>query len=84
MKVAVLCMTCFLRAGPLTKQRGKIKWFNSHKRYGFIASKEGNDIFLHQTQILERYGDKPLEGQTVRFHLRHSPKGPEALNVEII
>ncbi len=83
-KVPVLCMTCFLKTGPLPKQQGEVKWFNSRKRYGFIASKDGDDVFLHQTQILEGQQNAPDEGQKVRFHVYRSPKGPEALNVEFV
>jgi CspA family cold shock protein len=82
--VPVLCPTCFMKKGPLPKQRGKVKWFNPHKHYGFITTGEGKDVFFHQRQILEEYEDKVHEGQTARFHIRYSPKGPEALNVEMI
>ena len=84
MRVPVVCMTCFLKAGPLPKQQGEVKWFNPRKRYGFIVTQEGRDVFVHQQQILEGHGNEPHEGQAVRFHLHHSVKGPEALNVELI
>lgn len=71
-------MTCFLKNDPLPKQRGKVKWFNSRKRYGFITSGEGEDVFFHQRQILGGDGNKPREGQTVLFHTRCAKKGPEA------
>lgn len=83
-KVPMLCMTCFLKAGPLPKQEGEVKWFNPRKRYGFIVTEEGRDIFVHQQQILAGKGNAPHEGQAVRFHLQHSPKGPEAVNVELV
>jgi CspA family cold shock protein len=73
-----------LGTGPLPRQKGEIKWFNPRKRYGFIARGEGDDVFFHENQVLARQGGKPREGQAVRFHLHHSPKGPEALNVEFI
>jgi CspA family cold shock protein len=81
-QVPVLCMTCFLKTGPWPKRRGEVKWFNPHKRYGFIVSEEGQDVFVHEQQILA--GRDPTEGQGVKFHLHYSPKGPEALNVELI
>ena len=83
-RIPLLCMTCFLKAGPLPKQQGKVKWFSSRKHYGFIIAGEDQEIFLHQQQILDRQGKVPHEGQTVRFHVRYSAKGPEALNVELI
>jgi CspA family cold shock protein len=75
-------MTCFLKAGPWPKQRGEVKWFNPRKRYGFIVSEEGQDLFVHEEQILA--GNKPEEGQMVKYHFYRSPKGPEALNVELM
>jgi len=82
--VPMLCMTCFLKAGPLPKQRGEIKWFNPRKRYGFIAAEGGQEVFVHERQILQDQGNRLREGQAVQFHVHHSPKGPEALNVELI
>jgi CspA family cold shock protein len=77
-------MTCFLGTGPLPKKEGEIKWFNPRKGYGFIGSGTSDDIFFHQNQVFDNKAGRPKEGQTVRFHLNHSPKGPEALNVELI
>jgi CspA family cold shock protein len=80
----VLCPTCFMKAGPMPKQRGEVKWFDSKKHYGFIVTTEGEEIFFHQRQILNGDGNETHQGQTVRFHVRHMTKGPEALNVELI
>jgi cold shock CspA family protein len=82
-KVPMHCMTCFLKVGPLPKQWGKVKWFDSRKRYGFIAAEGDQDVFLHQEQILGCEEDKLHEGQMVRFHVHQSLKGPEAWNVEL-
>jgi CspA family cold shock protein len=81
--VPVLCRTCFLEVGPLPKEEGKVKWFSSRKHYGFITIEEDRDVFFHQEQIMAKNDSAPQEGQSVRFHMRPSPKGPEALNVEI-
>ena len=70
-KVPVLCMACFLRAGPWPKQQGQVKWFSSRKRYGFIVTGEGQET-------------QPQEGQEVLFHAHDTAKGPEALNVELV
>jgi CspA family cold shock protein len=83
-KVPMLCMTCFLKTGPLPKQQGEVKWFNPRKRYGFIVTEKGDDVFLHKKQILAGGASNPHEGQSVRFHLHYSPKGPEAWNVELV
>jgi CspA family cold shock protein len=82
--VPLLCPTCFLVEGPLPKQQGEIKWFNSRKHYGFIVSEEGEEIFFHQHQVFNKDKVKPTSGQPVRFHVHYPIKGPEALNVEFV
>jgi CspA family cold shock protein len=81
--VPVLCPTCFTKTGPLPKEQGEVKWFSSRKHYGFIEIEEDRDVFFHQQQLVEDIQSTPQKGQSVRFHVRYSPKGPEALNVEI-
>ena len=63
-------------------QRGKVKWFNSAKGYGFLnTSDEARDIFIHYSSILME-GYKTLkEGEEVEFELEEGPKGPTAVNV---
>jgi CspA family cold shock protein len=80
--VPVLCPTCFLKKGPLPKERGKVKWFSPRKHYGFIVTEQGDEVFFHQRQLLT--DDREAhEGEAARFHVRGTPKGPEALNVEL-
>lgn len=83
-KVPIQCMACFLKGGPLLKELGEIKWFDSRKRYGFVATEEGQEIFVHQNQILGDQHNLPRQGQAVRFHVHQSLKGPEAWNVELV
>ena len=61
--------------------KGKVKWFNSQKGYGFITLEEGKDIFVHHKAI-QGHGFKTLEeGEEVEFEIRQSPKGEQAENV---
>lgn len=61
--------------------RGKVKWFNSQKGYGFIEMENGNDVFVHYNAI-QGHGFKNLEeGDQVEFEVRSSPKGDQAENV---
>ena len=59
--------------------KGKVKWFNAEKGYGFI---NGKDIFVHYSHI-QQEGYKSLEeGQEVTFDTVDSDKGLQARNVE--
>ncbi len=61
--------------------RGKIKWFNNQKGYGFISVEDGDDVFVHFSAIQED-GYKSLEeGQEVEFEIVDGPKGDHAANV---
>ncbi|MDE2291142.1 MAG: cold shock domain-containing protein [Elusimicrobia bacterium] len=62
--------------------KGKVKWFNDQKGYGFITPEDGSkDLFVHHTAI-QGSGFKTLaENQAVEFDVEQSEKGPRAANV---
>lgn len=63
--------------------KGRVKWFNDAKGYGFIETAEGKDIFVHFSAI-QMEGFKTLtEGQAVTFDIVDGAKGPQAANVRI-
>lgn len=63
---------------------GTVKFFKSDKGYGFIAREEGNDIFVHYSNIMGD-GYRVLdEGQHVEFEVMAGRKGDEASNVRVI
>ncbi len=62
--------------------RGRIKWFNDAKGYGFIEQPEGGeDIFVHFTSIAMDGFKSLAEGQEVEFEIRQGDKGLQATNV---
>ncbi len=62
--------------------RGRIKWFNDAKGYGFIEQPEGGeDIFVHFTSIAMDGFKSLAEGQEVEFEVRQGDKGLQATNV---
>ena len=62
-------------------EQGTVKWFNGEKGFGFIASEDSNDVFVHHTSI-QGNGFKSLtEGDIVSFDTEEGPKGPKAINV---
>lgn len=61
--------------------RGKVKWFNAEKGYGFIEREDGTDVFVHYSAI-ETEGFRTLEeGQNVEFEVVEAAKGPQAAKV---
>jgi CspA family cold shock protein len=65
-------------AGRLT---GLVRWFNPRKGYGFIQLAEGEDVFVHYSEI-QGDGFKTLnEGEEVEFGVKEGPKGPQAVEV---
>jgi CspA family cold shock protein len=61
--------------------RGKVKWFNDAKGYGFIEQETGDDVFVHFTAI-QGDGFRTLaEGQPVEFDVQSGDKGLHAANV---
>lgn len=61
--------------------KGKVKWFNNDKGFGFIEYKEGEDIFVHYSSILSSGYKTLVEGQYVEFELVRTDKGLQAKNV---
>lgn len=62
--------------------KGKVKWFNATKGFGFIVSEEGKDVFVHYSAIAGD-GYKTLEeGQEVTFEVEQGERGQLAKNVE--
>ncbi|MHC4518081.1 MAG: cold-shock protein [Planctomycetota bacterium] len=61
--------------------QGTVKWFNPRKGYGFIATPDGRDVFVHYSSIAAE-GFKTLdEGDAVVFDVVEGEKGPRATNV---
>ena len=61
--------------------RGKVKWFNNEKGYGFIEYDNNEDIFVHYSAILSDGFKTLVEGQYVDFELVRTDKGLQAKNV---
>jgi CspA family cold shock protein len=61
--------------------RGKVKWFNAQKGYGFITGDDGQDVFVHYSAISGDGFRSLQEGESVEFEVTQGPKGMQAANV---
>jgi CspA family cold shock protein len=61
--------------------RGKVKWFNDQKGFGFIEQEGGDDVFVHYSSIAGDGFKTLAEGDEVEFELTQGPKGAKAENV---
>jgi CspA family cold shock protein len=62
---------------------GSVKWFSNEKGFGFIEREDGEDVFVHFSQI-EQDGYKSLQqGQRVTFEVTEGPKGLQAASVKL-
>ncbi|OAB54545.1 cold shock domain-containing protein CspD [Pseudomonas thivervalensis] len=68
----------------VVKKKGKVKWFNNAKGYGFILAdgEDIGDLFAHYSAI-EMDGYKTLKaGQPVIFNVIQGPKGLHAVSIQ--
>lgn len=60
--------------------KGRVKWFDEKKGYGFIEADSGQDVFVHY-KCIEGGGFKSLDdGDEVSFEIEEGKKGPQATN----
>ena len=62
--------------------KGKVKWFNDAKGYGFIEQDGGEDVFVHFSAITMDGFKTLAEGQMVEFEIQSGDKGLHAANVQ--
>jgi CspA family cold shock protein len=65
----------------MVRETGSVKWFSNEKGYGFIERENGEDVFVHHSDI-EGNGFKTLrQGERVEFEIEPAAKGPKARSV---
>lgn len=62
-------------------QKGKVKWFNADKGFGFITGNDGKDVFVHFKSIVGDGYRSLDDGQEVEYEVEETDKGLQARNV---
>lgn len=60
--------------------KGKVKWFNIEKRYGFIKGEDGKEYFIHQSSI--QGADTLTKEEEVEFNAVKTERGIQANNLK--
>lgn len=69
------------KANPVSQYKGKVKWFNNAKGFGFIGREDGPDVFVHYSAV-QVDGYKTLkDGDEVEFDIVEGQKGLQAEGV---
>jgi cold shock protein len=76
-----MCFICTEEDNTVARIRGKVKWFNNAKGYGFIGRDDGPDVFVHYSGITADGYKSLQEGDDVEFEIVDGQKGPQAANV---
>jgi CspA family cold shock protein len=68
----------------LETRKGRVKWFNNEKGYGFIeiGAGVGEDVFVHYSAIEQEEYKSLKEGDVVEFTLIDTSKGKQAIDVK--
>ena len=61
------------------EMKGKVKFFNAMRGFGFIAAEDGKEIFVHQSALKE--GVVLKENDSITFDVEEGDKGQRAINV---
>lgn len=65
----------------MSRQIGRVKWFDNAKGYGFLLNDNGQDVFVHYRSIMGEGYKTLAEGEEVEYIETKSEKGLQAAEV---
>jgi CspA family cold shock protein len=80
----VFCFNLNFLSGGHFMTRGRVKWFNDQKGFGFIEVEGEKDVFVHHSAITGTGFKSLKESDEVEFEISAGPKGPSAANLKIV
>lgn len=66
------------------RSRGTVKWFNADKGFGFISQENGEDLFVHYSEVRGDGFRSLNEGDKVEFEITQGKKGLQASSVVVV
>jgi CspA family cold shock protein len=63
-------------------EKGKVKWYDEVKGFGFIETADKGDIFVHRTSLESPFAGLETD-QQVEFEIKQGQKGLVAVNVKL-
>ena len=76
------CMGCSVLLPDAGQQRGLVKWYSPHKKYGFITPHSGPDLFAHRSNFIDV--GRIRQGDLVEFAVEETAKGAAAVDVRLL
>ncbi len=64
--------------------KGRVKWFNNQKGFGFLGVEGADDVFVHHSAIISDGFRTLKEGDEVEFAIEEGPKGKSAKSVKLL
>ncbi|MEI6437830.1 MAG: cold shock domain-containing protein [Candidatus Omnitrophota bacterium] len=62
-------------------EKGKVKWFDRKKGYGFVTKSDGKDVYAHYSSIQAEGFKYLVDGEEVEFEVQEDDRGLKAVNI---
>ena len=70
------------RTEELPRERGRVKWFDAEKGYGFLVRPTGEDLFVHHSEVQVDVSSL-TPNEEVEYELGRNDRGPNARRVQL-